>query len=182
MSCHAEDGSIWMWLQDGCAYSGGETCRTWPVAHRGSSVGRWRSAVKAHPSKGCSPTGTPDWRRWEEVKKLEAAITRSNQGQPAPGPGNPQSFLETFGVDSVFPDESCKKLLDRVVRPQDVIDKAIAQKKLFEEEVAKGERRTRSTPGPSAKACGSVSTSVSSAGSDRCTDSRTRCRSHSVGA
>ena len=40
--------------------------------------------------------------------------------------------------------ESCKKFLDRakrVVRAQDVIDKATAQKKVHEEEVAEEERR-----------------------------------------
>ena len=41
--------------------------------------------------------------------------------------------------------ESCKKFLDRarqrVVRAQDVIDKATAQKKIHDEEVAEGERR-----------------------------------------
>ena len=67
-------------------------------------------------------------------------VGSSDQGQPAPGPGNPQSFLETFGVDSVFPDDRARQ---RVMRAQDVIDKAIAQKKLFEEEVAKGERRPK---------------------------------------
>ena len=44
-----------------------------------------------------------------------------------------------------------------------------------------GRAETRSTRGRSVKACGSASTVVSSAASDRCIDSRTRCSSHRVG-
>ena len=80
--------------------------------------------------------------------------------------------------------ESCKKsdsATQRVVRAQDVIEKATA--KSSRGGGGRGRAKTCSTPGRShlLQACGTASTSVNIAGSDRCTDSTTRCRSLSVG-
>ena len=115
----------------------------WPVAHRPSSVGRWRSGQsKPTPQKfaGVVPQefkpSTPEVAVSEavgEVKKLEAAIA-------ALGPGSVHAkglheALRIARARSKLPPvaervESCKKFLDRarqrVVRAQDVIDKATA--------------------------------------------------------
>ena len=131
----------------------------WPVAHRPSSVGRWRSGQsKPTPQKFTGvvpqefkPSRTPEVAVSEavgEVKKLAAAIA-------ALGPDSVHAkglheALRIARARSKLPPvaervESCKKYLDRarqrVVRAQDVIDKATAQKKLHEEEVVEGERR-----------------------------------------
>ena len=130
----------------------------WPGAHRPISVGRWRSGQsKPTPPKVASsvpqefkPSRTPEVAVSEavgEVKKLEAAIAAL--GVDSVHAKGLHEALRIARARSKLPPvvervESCKKFLDRarqrVVRAQDVIDKATAQKKVHEEEVAEGER------------------------------------------
>ena len=133
----------------------------WPVAHRPSSVGRGRSghskptlpqvvSTRSVPQE-FKPSRTPEVAVSEavgEVKKLEAAIAAL--GENSVHAKGLQEALRIARARSTLPPvaervESCKKFLDRarqrVVRAQDVIDKATAQKKIHEEEVAEGERR-----------------------------------------
>ena len=188
--------SFWM---GACAQGPRPPSEKWPVAHRPSSVGRWRSGqFKPTPPKvaGVSPQEFKPCRTPEvavseavgEVKKLEAVIA-------ALGPDSAHAkglheALRIARARSKLPPVaervvSCKKFLDRarqrVVRAQDVIDKATAQKKVHEEEVVEGERRLAQLCGRSVKACGSASTGVRTAASDRRIDPRTRCSSHRVG-
>ena len=131
----------------------------WPVVHRPSSMGRGRSGhSKLTPPQVVSarsvpqefePSHTPEVAVSEtvgEVKKLAAAIAAL--GENSVHAKGLQVVLQIARARSTLPPvavrvESCKKFLDRarqrVVRAQDVIDKATAQKKLHEEEVAGSE-------------------------------------------
>ena len=174
----SEDGSSQMFLLDACA-------QFFRGRHRRSGQLLTVQVLWAVGVQGSQSQGVQAPRQWERSRSLKQRSQPSGRtvstprvstklcGLPEPGASCPRL---RSGV------ESCKKFLDRarqtVVRAHDVIDKVTAQKKSARGGGGRGRAETRSIPGRSVKACGSASTGVAS---DRCIDSRTRCRSHRVG-